>query len=86
MQLNAEALFQFHEGPIKAIPVNKLFAVDTTFQFHEGPIKALLRLILAILWRCFNSMKVRLKHFWTAKGYGEVGAFQFHEGPIKALV
>ena len=40
LQLNAEALFQFHEGPIKAAPGTPFNYTTNLFQFHEGPIKA----------------------------------------------
>ena len=33
-------MFQFHEGPIKAVPQTNGILYFFMFQFHEGPIKA----------------------------------------------
>ena len=53
------------------------------FQFHEGPIKTMISFASsAIVSRCFNSMKVRLKPFARVCKYA-AELFQFHEGPIK---
>ena len=81
MHLNAEALFQFHEGPIKT-GRGRPQKSRSLFQFHEGPIKTeFAQPVLKGLY-CFNSMKVRLKRIGRAVCSGSI-RFQFHEGPIK---
>ena len=66
MQLNAEALFQFHEGPIKTYCFIRAKAAVFKFQFHEGPIKTGLKTSSPTAQNRFNSMKVRLKP-WSEK-------------------
>ena len=34
-----EAMFQFHEGPIKTAAGINPYNAASSFQFHEGPIK-----------------------------------------------
>ena len=74
--------FQFHEGPIKTGSTLSYPKRSYSFQFHEGPIKTSGARAAARLLSCFNSMKVRLKHYNRQPADATL-LFQFHEGPIK---
>ena len=58
-------MFQFHEGPIKTPRLWWLLPFRKLFQFHEGPIKTMLQKQQDWSERSFNSMKVRLKPFFS---------------------
>ena len=59
-------MFQFHEGPIKTFYYSVMQVLTRKFQFHEGPIKTFICRVISSCASCFNSMKVRLKHFLFA--------------------
>ncbi len=53
--------FQFHNGSIKALDIDKFFPGLMPFQFHNGSIKALQYITMWGMERNFNSTMVRLK-------------------------
>ena len=55
------------------------------FQFHKGTIKTILRRRCLPMHTYFNSIKVRLKH-WFIENEGIEHQFQFHKGTIKTCV
>ena len=54
------------------------------FQFHKGTIKTLFAVIVLLITRNFNSIKVRLKRS-IAAGAPLRLPFQFHKGTIKTF-
>ena len=84
MRTGHNAMFQFHEGPIKTFNDETVFVDLFGFQFHEGPIKTNTQIMQLQAEGSFNSMKVRLKPFAAYPRYFKA-LFQFHEGPIKTL-
>ena len=65
------ALFQFHNGTIRAGEWFRTFKLGANFQFHNGTIRALALLIVLILVPpTFNSTMVRLELVELNEGSG----------------
>ena len=78
------ALFQFHEGPIKTLGKSRIKLLQQRFNSMKVRLKR--KCVTAVLTPllCFNSMKVRLK-LDCSGFFFSCPVFQFHEGPIKTI-
>ena len=59
------SIFQFHKGSIKTTIGRVTIPCTFAFQFHKGSIKTKVNVDNAYFPAHFNSIKVRLRHFFA---------------------